>query len=492
MCRFEQLRIPEIYIQYNNGKEDADEVLNSAKENPYRSIFAIDRDRLMYCGAFRRLSSKTQVFHSKIADNIRTRLTHTLEVVQIARTIVRELGLNEDLAEAIALGHDIGHTPFGHVGERTLNIFSKGEDKSQKANSKIQIPEKYFGFKHNLQSIRVLMEYSEDLMFSNFLLFGIREHSKKYWKEESDVAFYNRYNQCCSVIEDNEMYPAWSFEAYIVKWADEVAQRHHDIEDAYLQKIMSPSDIIKKLEPLKNIVKEKRYEGILNKFEILIQEADKTISNPNRNNFVHMLSSFIIDAYVTILIDEFRAVLTAFVSDKQIYTPEEFESAYLQIDHSYVEEKMLKFDNTGAEILEVDNKLKRDLKESILDSFEVQRMDGKGAYVIRRLVRAYISNPQQLPNNYINRIFETAKEMLTSDEFDRVKTFWKRKNIDIDRDIYSWKNYEYREALRKIMDTENDDLEIKQLIYPVILRIVFDYVAGMTDSFALKQYGELY
>ena len=113
----------------------------------------------MYCSAFRRLSSKTQIFNTQTADNLRTRLTHTLEVAQIARTIACQLGLDEELTEAIALGHDVGHTPFGHVGERTLNTFSRGQDKRQVLDD-IFVSEENYGFKHNLQSVRVLVVYS--------------------------------------------------------------------------------------------------------------------------------------------------------------------------------------------------------------------------------------------------------------------------------------------------------------------------------------------
>ena len=103
-----------------------------------RTIYQRDRDRILHCKAFRRLKNKTQVFLDPEGDHYRTRLTHTLEVSQIARTIARALMLNEDLTEAIALGHDLGHTPFGHAGERALNKISP------------------YGFHHNEQSVRVV------------------------------------------------------------------------------------------------------------------------------------------------------------------------------------------------------------------------------------------------------------------------------------------------------------------------------------------------
>lgn len=188
---FSYLRAIEQYAQYWYKETfNSNAASLQPTKHPYRNVFACDRDRVMYTFAFRRLSSKTQVFNSKSADNIRTRLTHTLEVSQIARTISSALGLDQELTEAIALGHDVGHTPFGHVGERTLNVFSRGEDKHQDKED-FDIDPSFIGFKHNLQSVRVLVEYSEGVKFSNFLLFGVREHSKLYWNGLDDVKFYS-------------------------------------------------------------------------------------------------------------------------------------------------------------------------------------------------------------------------------------------------------------------------------------------------------------
>ena len=143
---YSYLRAITDYAQYWSREDNDGEIMPSIpKLHSYRSIFACDRDRVMYTSAFRRLSSKTQIFVSNAADSLRTRLTHTLEVSQIARTMSRELGLDEDLTEAISLAHDVGHTPFGHVGERTLNEFLKGGDKTQEVY-KSDIDSKAYGF----------------------------------------------------------------------------------------------------------------------------------------------------------------------------------------------------------------------------------------------------------------------------------------------------------------------------------------------------------
>lgn len=487
---FNKLRAAEQYAQYW-WRETINQLPSAhfPHGHPYRSIFTCDRDRVMYCSAFRRLSSKTQIFTASTSDNLRTRLTHTLEVAQIARTLSDELGLNSNLVEAIALAHDLGHTPFGHVGERTINEFSVGVDKRIKGNDEEnRIDSQMFGFKHNLQSIRVLAEYSENVKFSNFLYYGIREHSKRFWKSQDDVAFYSIYDSYCSFCEqgNNILHPAWSFEAFVVKWADEIAQRHHDLEDAYLQKIMPPEDILEKLLPLVNIVHE---TYISNKYERLQTELDKLKRKAtySPHSFLHTLSSFLVDSYVTIFIKEFSRILTHFCNIHKISTHDDFEKIYINIDEKEII-SLMKF--SDAKISKVDKALGNALKYSILDSYDVQKMDGKGAFIIRKLLRAYISNPQQLPDEYIVKLIKIElKRNMMSEEFARIfKEIECNIGDDYNENIDVWKVYECREALRIIKS--NACLEAS--VYGSLLRVVFDYVAGMTDTYAEQQYRELY
>ncbi len=483
---FPDLRAIEQYAQYWYKETfDSNPTHLVPSKHPYRSVFACDRDRVMYSSAFRRLSSKTQVFNSRSADNIRTRLTHTLEVSQIARTISSELGLNQELTEAIALGHDVGHTPFGHVGERTLNVFSRGNDKHQiKYNHKVD--SNFYGFKHNLQSVRVLVDYSEGVKFSNFFLFGIREHSKRYWNKLDDVKFYSNYDSYCSYAVENNIYPAWSFEAYAVKWADEIAQRHHDIEDAFFQKILTPIEIVGKVNPLVGLINS---NSITKKFERLKEEAEKLEKKEFtavQYSFAHSLSSFLVDTYVTIIIKEFRRVMTHFSNVNKIKDRNDFISRYTSFPVDDIREMMsLK----TSKIFEVDRILGESLKNSILDSYEVQRADGKGAYVIRKLVRAYLTNPQQLPNEYINRLIKVE---LPRSLGSKSETFFQNVIQELGKhypeNVNIWKDYECRETLRAICNNV-DWLDIS---YNALLRTVLDYVAGMTDFYANKQYDELY
>jgi len=186
--------------------------LKPEKPSQLRTAFQRDRDRIIYCNAFRRLKYKTQVFLSPLGDEYRTRLTHTLEVAQIGRTIARSMRLNEDLTEAIALGHDLGHTPFGHGGETSLReIFSES-------------------FTHNEQSLRVVDRLEKNgagLNLTQEVRDGILKHSKGYGK----------------IISTNPKLKAITVEGQIVRIADIMAYLNHDLEDAIRSGVIRPNQV---------------------------------------------------------------------------------------------------------------------------------------------------------------------------------------------------------------------------------------------------------
>lgn len=187
-------------------------------ECPLRTDFQRDRDRILHSKAFRRLKHKTQVFLSPYDDHFRTRMTHTLEVSQIGRTIARALDLNEDLVEAIAMGHDLGHTPFGHCGEGVLDELMEG------------------GFHHNIQSVRVV-EVLENLNLCQETIDGILTHT-------------------------------WGFqpktpEGQIVQLADKIAYINHDIEDSIRAGIISESDLPKECIKYFSSIQKKRLSKMI-------------------------------------------------------------------------------------------------------------------------------------------------------------------------------------------------------------------------------------
>src|ERR671914_93660 len=182
-------------------------------EDPIRPAFQRDRDRIIHCKAFRRLKHKTQVFFAPAGDHYRTRLTHTLEVSQIARTIAKVLRLHEELTEAIALGHDLGHTPFGHAGERIIDMLMPG------------------GFSHYEQSLRIVDVLENDGRGLNLtweVRDGIARHSKG--KEGSPVG-----------IEASKR--SATLEGQIMRVADLIAYVNHDFDDAVRAGMLTPSDL---------------------------------------------------------------------------------------------------------------------------------------------------------------------------------------------------------------------------------------------------------
>ena len=188
-----------------------------------RTDFQRDRDRIIHSKAFRRLKHKTQVFLSPESDHYRTRLTHTLEVSQIARTLARALRLNEDLTEAIALGHDLGHTPFGHAGERALNDIMP------------------FDFTHFNQSVRVCEVLEKDgrgLNLTAEALDGIKHHTRGEW--------------------------AHTLEGKLVRFADRIAYINHDIDDAVRAGVISNEDIPKEIRDNLGHTKTQRITTLLN------------------------------------------------------------------------------------------------------------------------------------------------------------------------------------------------------------------------------------
>jgi len=182
------------------------------EECSIRTVFQRDRDRIIHSKAFRRLKHKTQVFLSPTGDHYRTRLTHTLEVAQIARTISRAIGLNEDLTEAMALGHDLGHTPFGHAGEEVLDQIVPG------------------GFVHNQQSLRVV-----DLLEKNGkglnLTLEVRDGIVKHSKGKGDI------------LPKDLSEKAITLEGQVVRVADIIAYISHDLDDAIRGEVISTQDI---------------------------------------------------------------------------------------------------------------------------------------------------------------------------------------------------------------------------------------------------------
>ncbi len=229
------------------GRRESEQACN------LRTDFQRDRDRIIHCKAFRRLKHKTQVFLSPELDHYRTRLTHTLEVSQIARTLARALRLNEDLTEAIALGHDLGHTPFGHAGERAINDLVS------------------FEFVHYEQSVRVcerLEKGGKGLNLTYEVLDGIDRHT-------------------CGE-------QAVTLEGRLVRLADRIAYINHDIDDAIRAGVISSQDIPKDITEHLGSTKSARITTLVN--SVVSASGDDILMEPLTEKYYNMLHEFLFDA----------------------------------------------------------------------------------------------------------------------------------------------------------------------------------------------------
>ncbi len=325
------------------------------EEHPYRTAFQRDRDRIIHSTAFRRLEYKTQVFVYYEGDYYRNRLTHTIEVQQIARTIARILGVNEDLTEAISLAHDIGHTPFGHKGESVLNSLMK----------------EFGGFEHNKQGLRVVDKIEkryksfDGLNLTYEVREGIIKHSTTYDKP--------------SVTEFSE-YASSSLESQVVNFADEITYTCHDIDDGL------KSNIIKETE-LEN-------ETI---WKFIMKEVKKSIDKEyglKRTAGVRFLINFLVED----LIGETRKNL------KKI-SPQNVDDI----------RKGIQIVAFSPELKKSYDVLKKFLLEKMYYHYRIIRMAEKASMIIENLFHVYNKEPKLLPTHIYSKIGPEPKEQIICD-----------------------------------------------------------------------------
>ncbi len=352
----------------------------------YRNQFQRDRDRIIHSAAFRRLEYKTQVFVNHEGDLFRTRLTHSLEVAQIARSIARELHLHEDLAEAIALSHDLGHTPFGHAGQTALN----------------QCMKDYGGFEHNLQSLRVVdkleQKYAEfnglNLMFETRE--GILKHcSVKNARMLGDVA--QRF------IDKTQT----SLEAQLVDLSDETAYSNHDVDDGLRYGLISFDELLE-IKLFRD-----QYDKVVAKY--------RTINN---RQMIHEIIRRMINVMVVDLIDTSRNNITS----AQLVSLEDVRKQ---------PEPLMSFSD---EMSALNLELKQFLRENLYQHYRVHRMSRKAVDILTALFDAFMNDIKILPP-------------------------------------------ENREQC-KAMQIESGDKGIA--------RGVADYIAGMTDRYAIVEYERIF
>ena len=307
-------------------------------EPAYRTAFQRDRDRILHSAAFRRLEYKTQVFMSEESDYSRTRLTHTLEVSQIGRTIARALAVNEDLVEAICLAHDLGHPPFGHAGERALN----------------SVLAEHGGFNHNLQSYRIVTELEQryagwpGLNLTRETLFGMAKH-------ETDFA----------LSEAAGLDPALrgSLEAQIANAADELAYNAHDLDDGLNAGILDPAHL-QEVALWRRVLAERPL-------------PDGPLTEVGRHT--------LICALVGLLVDDLIAATDARLTEAAPRSPDDVRRAA---------HNLAGFSGDMAgQVAE----LKRYLYANLYGSWRIVRMQRRAERFLIDLTRAFLADPRQLP-----------------------------------------------------------------------------------------------
>ncbi len=312
----------------------------------YRSEYQRDRDRIVHSTAFRRLVYKTQVFVNHEGDLYRTRLTHSLEVAQIARTIARALGLNEVLSEAICLAHDLGHTPFGHAGQDALNECMKD----------------FGGFEHNLQSLRVVDELEE--RYADFnglnLTFECREGILKHCSHNNAILLGELGERFI-----NRRQPG--LEAQLANFADEIAYNNHDVEDGIRAGLITVDELL--AVPL------------FRQYHAQVQAKYPTLAGRRQ---VYEILRRMINHLVTDLIDSSAARLD--------------ESGVTSIAEVRAHPGPLIGFSDGTR--ELNHALKTFLRERVYKHYKVRRMTAKAQRVMRELFDAFLADPALMPDEH--------------------------------------------------------------------------------------------
>lgn len=326
------------------------------REPLYRTAFQRDRDRVVHAAAFRRLEYKTQVFVNDAGDYYRTRLTHTLEVAQIGRTMARALGINEDLVEVICLAHDLGHPPFGHAGEKVLD----------------ELLTHYGGFNHNHQSYRVVNELERrypnwsGLNLTYETLEGIAKHETDY--DLSQVAGFDYEKR-------------GSLEAQIANAADELAYNAHDLDDGLLSGLIT-LDQLKDLEIWRELCERLEWSGT-------------HLDEITRHLFIR--------EQIGMQVDDILSTASANIEQLNPTSPLDIQNH----DHTLVHhsEKFKRYNTT----------LKKFLYENMYYHPMIVRMSKRAEKFIRGIFESYIDEPRQLPRVYQALIAEDGLHRVVAD-----------------------------------------------------------------------------
>lgn len=443
-----------------------------------RGEFQRDRERIVNSKAFRRMVDKAQIFTSSKGDHYRTRMTHTLEVAQIARAIANSLKLNIDLTEAIALGHDLGHTPFGHQGERTLDDIINGRTEVLQ-RLKFEDNNPYGGFKHNFQSLRMLTQLEEKyverpgLDVSYQVLEGVLKHTSHMSKDCENCPRKKCSGRCCDYAEfvdeqiKEQLYTEYDFattlEGQVVALADEIAQRGHDIDDAFSSGLLTFEEFqdylkLSKLRPLNSII-ESTYRKVREQEErILIDDSE-------------MLTARVVSDIIGYLVSD---VVNNSRKNMELYQENNFYDERHRFD-----EKLIDFSTEGEEVCRLLEKL---ISKRAINCLEVTRFDRNASEIVKYLFKAYYNNPKLIHTGTLRRIYIDMRSYT-----DNVIDFTKGDPALVREEFQKIVTHQYPDETKEWTEADNEYYQKRK----ILIRHIVDLIAGMTDSYAINEYRRL-
>ena len=491
-----------------------------------RCEYAKDRDRIVFSKAFRRLGRKTQAYTNSKGDHYRTRLSHTLEVAQIAQSIAKRLSLNVELSAAIAYGHDIGHTPFGHEGERALNDIMIGKDSLggviiQRFN--------HGGFKHNFNGLRMLNRIEEKYPKSAGMnltwetMEGILKHTK----------FKNSNSFICRIDEYLDNYTQFfvdgninilnfdnsvTLEGQIVAIADEIAQRQHDLDDGFMDSSLNIdmysfiSNLLSELDGLNCNTDDDEHKMICHN---MICDLRRIQTDIKENTVGTDLARDLI----------VRWVLNYLIYDVSLHSKKSLAQDNLETftfkDKKCFSKKYIEFSAFGEKV----NEYFADyISSEIVNSYEINSQDGKAVFLIRRLFKAFHSNPRQMPKHVMENIYmkvrrisnESGNETFIS-QYVKCEDFHSIKKKDLDKlisilrlDAQSFQSGYSTDARDESFPAEilefieknkgkivypSNNMGNDKLIYLLNHHYIFeicDFISGMTDNYCASEYKKLF
>ena len=468
-----------------------------------------DRDRIVNSKAFRRMVDKAQIFTASKGDHYRTRMTHTLCVAQIAREIASRLGMNVPLTEAIALGHDLGHTPFGHQGERTLDSMAK-----KKTGGTV-------GFKHNFQSLNVASVLEEEyiecsgLDLSVQVLEGMWKHTKirrgpgeplicalaDFLPGDIDPETVSR------LFHPEDSFSA-TVEGQIVFIADEIAQRSHDLDDALSAGLLDVDKLLdalslKKLRTLKSAIQRLKtdIQSAVGRQRVFIS-ADELLAS--------RISAEVISYFTEDVVAAFQRLLAGGEHQEALAETRAYFAEYQRVDRP-----MIRFSEEGQAL---NDYLETIVTKQVINSPEVAAFDDKARRIVSQLFSLYYDNPRLLHEGTLQRVYIKMRQQtgntihfqegdigLVNEEWARIKSPDKAARLRDLRELFPDKDLSaYRDVSDFLarLDPGGQDFQQVQAYMlrcteeytekkNILVRAICDFISGMTDTYAVNEYRKL-